>query len=116
MYSHAVKLTFRLIGLVGRVFANGPGDQSSIPGCIIPKSLKVIPPCLTLSNVRYISRVKWSNPGKGVAPSPKPRSSSYRKGSLLVTLDNRETTLLFFYLFQNDLSNKIMHRMPSELF
>ena len=26
--------------------------------------------CLTLSNIRYISRVKWSKTGKGVAPSP----------------------------------------------
>ena len=30
----------------------------------------LIPPCLTLSNIRYVSRVKWSNHGKGVAPSP----------------------------------------------
>ena len=27
-----------------------------------------MPPCLTLSIIRYVSRVKWSNPGKGVAP------------------------------------------------
>ena len=27
----------------------------------------LIPLCLTLSNIRYVSRVKWSNPGKGVA-------------------------------------------------
>ena len=47
----------------------------------------MIPPSLTLSNIRYISRVKWSNPGKGVAPSPTPRCSSYWKGSLLVTLN-----------------------------
>ena len=26
-----------------------------------------MPPCLTLSIIRYGSRVKWSNPGKGVA-------------------------------------------------
>ena len=25
-----------------------------------------MPPCLTLSNIRYVSRVKWSNPGKSV--------------------------------------------------
>ena len=35
-----------------------------------------MPPCLTLSNIRYISRVKWSNPGKGVAPSPTPWTGS----------------------------------------
>ena len=33
------------------------------------------------------SRVKWSNPGKGVVPSPTPWYSSYGKGSLRVTLD-----------------------------
>ena len=37
----------------------------------------LIPPYLTLSNIRYVSRVKWNNPGKGVAPSPTPRCSSY---------------------------------------
>ena len=47
----------------------------------------LIPPCLTLNNIRYVSRVKWSNPGKGVALSPTPRCSSYWKRSLLVALD-----------------------------
>ena len=47
----------------------------------------LIPPCLTLSIIRYGSRVKWSNPRNGVAPSPTPWCSSYRKGSLRVTLD-----------------------------
>ena len=30
----------------------------------------LIPPCLTLRNIWYVSRVKWSNQGKGVVPSP----------------------------------------------
>ena len=47
----------------------------------------LIPPGLTLSNIRCVSRVKWSNPEKGVAPSPTPRCSSYWKGSLRVALD-----------------------------
>ena len=46
-----------------------------------------LPPCLTLSNIRYVSRVKLSNPGKGVAPSLTLRCSSYWRGSLLVALD-----------------------------
>ena len=57
----------RLIGLVGRVFANGPGDRGSIPGQVIPKTFKkwyLIPPCLTLSIIRYVSKVKWSIPRK----------------------------------------------------
>ena len=44
-------------------------------------------PCLTLSIIRYGSRVKWRNPGLGVAPSRTPWCSSYRKGNLRVTLD-----------------------------
>ena len=63
-----------------------------------------MPPCLTLSNIRYISRVKWSNPGKRVAPFPTPGSSSYWKGSLLVALDYGDQ--LYFLLtvanFQNN--------------
>ena len=46
-----------------------------------------VPPCLTLSNIRYVSRVKWSNPKKRVAPSPPLRCSSYWKGSLLVAFN-----------------------------
>ena len=47
----------------------------------------MIPPCLTHSYIRYVSRVKRSNPGKGVVPSPTSRCSSDWKGSLLVALD-----------------------------
>ena len=46
-----------------------------------------MPLCLTLSIIWYGSRVKWRNPGKGVAPSSTPWCSSYRKGGLRVTLD-----------------------------
>ena len=69
---------------MSRVFANG-----SIPGQVTPKTKKwyLIPPCLTLNIIRLGSRVKWSNPGKGVVPSPTPQCSSYCKGSLRVTLN-----------------------------
>ena len=60
------------------------------------KKWYLIPPCLTLSNIRDVSRVKWSNPGKGVAPSPTPWCSSSWKGSLLVTLDYGRQ--LYFYI------------------
>ena len=29
---------YRFIGLMSRMFANGPGDQGSIPGRVIPKT------------------------------------------------------------------------------
>ena len=33
--------------------------------------------CLAFSIIRYGSRIKWSNQGKGVVPSPTLRYSSY---------------------------------------
>ena len=33
---------YRAIGLVSRVFANGSGDQGSIPGRVIPKTQKMV--------------------------------------------------------------------------
>ena len=77
------------IGIMVRVFANGPGNLGSIPVGVIPKTQKwyLMSPCLTLSILRYGSRVKWSNPGKWVALYPTPGCSSYRKWSLRITLD-----------------------------
>ena len=47
-----------LIGLVGRVFANGPGDLGSIPGRIIPKTLKVVLDASLLNTQQYKVRIK----------------------------------------------------------
>ena len=46
--------------------------QSQVESYQRLKKWYLVPPCLTLSIIRYGSRVKWSNPGKGVAPSPTP--------------------------------------------
>ena len=45
--------------------------MGSIPGRVIPKTLKMVLDTSLLSTQQYkvLSRVKWSNPGKGVAPS-----------------------------------------------
>ena len=74
---------------VGRVFANGTGDLGSIPGRVIPETLKIVLDTSLLNTQRYkvLSKVKWSNPWKGEPHSHTPRCSSYGKGSLLVTLD-----------------------------
>ena len=59
------------IGLVGRVFADGPEDLGSIPGHVIPKTLKmVLDASLLNTHIRYVSGVKWSNAGKRVVTSP----------------------------------------------
>ena len=81
------------------VFTNGPGNPGSIPGQVIPKTLKMVlmPPYLTLSLIRYRSRVKSRNPGKGVAPFPTPWCSSYQKGSLWVTFDYGRQLYFYFY-------------------
>ena len=69
----------------------------------------LIPPCLTLGNISYISRVKWSNPGKGVAPSPTPQCSSYWKGNLLVALEyGRQLYLLTWYEYSKLYANKLL--------
>ena len=72
-------LLLQVQGLVGRVFANGPGDwvQSQVESYEDLKKWYLIASCLTLSIIRYVSKVKWSNPEKGVAPSPTPRCCSY---------------------------------------
>ena len=61
-------MAYRLIRLVGRVFANGPGDLGSIPGQVIPKTLKMVLDATLLNTQKYVSRVKWSNQGKGKHP------------------------------------------------
>ena len=67
------------MNLVGRVFANGPGDLGSIPARVIPKTLKMVldTSLLTTQQYKLVPRVKWGIPGKGVALSPTPRCSSY---------------------------------------
>ena len=49
-----------LIGLVGRVFTNHPGDLGSIPDRIIPKTLKMVFDTSLLNTQQYKVRVKGS--------------------------------------------------------
>ena len=87
------------IGLVVRVFANGPGDLGSIPGRVIPKTQKMVLDASLLNTQHYKVRIKGKvQPSReGVAPSPTSWCSSYRKGSLRVTLDYGRQ-LYFTYL------------------
>ena len=48
-----IVLSNQLISLVGRVFANGPGDLGSIPGCVIPKTLKMVLDTSLLNTQQY---------------------------------------------------------------
>ena len=49
---------YQLTGLVGRVFANGPGDLGSIPGRVIPKTLKMVLDTSLLNTQQYKVHIK----------------------------------------------------------
>ena len=71
------------------MFANGPGGLGSIPGRVIPKTQKMVLDASLLNTQHYKVRIKGKveQSREGVAPSPTPWCSSYRKGSLRDTLD-----------------------------
>ena len=84
--------------IVGRVFTNGPGDQGSIPGQVVPKTQKMLIGASLLNTLHYKVWIKSkrSNPGKGVAPFPTSWFSSYRKGSLQVP-----NLLTYMYIYHH---------------
>ena len=68
--------------LVGRVFTKDLEDLGSIPGRVIPKTLKmVLDTCLpNTQQCKVRIKGKVSNPRKGVAPSPHLRVVAIEKG------------------------------------
>ena len=65
-----MQLLLNDIGLGVRVFANGPGDQSSIPGRVIPKTQKMVLDASLLNTQHYKVRIKSKveQSREGVAP------------------------------------------------
>ena len=49
---------YRSIGLVGRVFTNGPRDLGSIQGRVIPKTLKMVLDVSLLNTQHYKVHIK----------------------------------------------------------
>ena len=66
-----------LIVLVGRVFANGPGDRGSIPGHVILKTLKMVLDTSLLNTQQYKVRIK------GKLEQPREMSSALPYTSVL---------------------------------
>ena len=58
----------RLSGQVGWVFTNGPGDLGSIPGCVMPKTLK------TVLDTSLLKTQKYKVPIKGKVEQSRERS------------------------------------------
>ena len=50
--------SFFIRGLVGRMFANGPGHLGSIPGGVIPKMFKMVLDTPLLNIQQYKVRIK----------------------------------------------------------
>ena len=53
-----IRLLYGFIGLMSRVFANGPKDGGSIPGQVIPKTQKMVLDVTLLSTRHYKMRIK----------------------------------------------------------
>ena len=47
-----------ILRLIGRVFANGPGDLDSIPGRVIPNTLKIVLDTSLLNTQQYKINIK----------------------------------------------------------
>ena len=75
----------RLIGLVGTVFANGPVDLGSIPGRVIPKTLKMVLDTSLLNTQQYKVCIK------GKVEKSRERSSALPDTSVYSLL-KRETS------------------------
>ena len=66
------------LDLMSGVFANGPGERSSILGRVISKTPKMVLDTALLNTQHYKVRIKGK--GNEVAPSLTPRCSCYWKG------------------------------------
>ena len=65
LYSTTGCLIYRLVGQVGRVFANGPGGLGSIRGHVIPKTLKMVLDTSLPNTQQYKVRIKGSGTIQG---------------------------------------------------
>ena len=97
---HKMSIMFN-IGLGVRMFANGPGDLGSIPGRVIPKTQKMALDASLHNTQHYKVRIKGKveQSREGVAPSLTHWCSSYRKGSLRVTLDYGRQLYFTIYIY-----------------
>ena len=66
-------LLYQLMGLLGRVFASGPEDMGSIPGRLLPKTLKMVLDVTLLNTqhykVRIVGKVEQSREWSSALPN-----------------------------------------------
>ena len=98
IYLHIYKLINELINwpidLLGRVFTNAAGDGASISSLVIPKTQKLYlnPPWLTLSGLKIVSRVKWTNPQYL-------RAIAIKKGAFALSSTTISQLYLYIYIY-----------------
>ena len=68
-----------------------------------------MPPCLTLSIIRYGSKIKWSNSGNGVVPSLHHGFLAIEKGAL------RLLPVVYPHTFTNINGNIIKHNLRTSM-
>ena len=68
-------LVSRVIGLLSRVFANGPGDRGLIPGRVILKTQKIVLDAALLNSQHYKVWIKGKVEQSGEWSSALPYSS-----------------------------------------
>ena len=56
--NYDIPVSNRLIGQVGRVFTNGPGDLGSFPGRVIPNTFKMVLDTSLLNTQQYKVRIE----------------------------------------------------------
>ena len=107
-------LFFYIFGQAVRVFANGPGDLGSIPGRVIPKTQKMVLDTSLLNTQHYKIRIKGKVEQSWERSSafPTPWCSSFRKGSLRVTLDYGRQLYLYINLHRLFIEKAILVEKP----
>ena len=89
--------------------------QSQVESYQKLKKWYLMPPCLTLSIIRYGSRVKWSNPGKGVVPSPTPWCSKLSKREPSGHPRLWSPTLLTYYGLESKIQSMELKQSDSQI-
>ena len=68
-------MLFIYIGLMSRLFTNGPGDRGSIPGRVIPKTQKMVFDAALLNTQHIKARIKGKVEQSGERSSAFPYTS-----------------------------------------
>ena len=90
------------------------GVQSQIKSYQRLKKWYLVPPCLILSIIRYASRVKWSNPGKGITPSQHLGVVAIEKGAFRSPL-TKVNYIYNIYIYKQDLALNNQQEMVSHI-